>query len=48
VGVGRPSEEVHVEIAIVVAAVLVLVVIQLRRRGSKLQRPEDPRAGSSS
>ena len=29
------------DIAIVVAAVVILVVVQLRRRGSRLQRGED-------
>jgi hypothetical protein len=33
-----------VEIAIVLALVLVLAVVQVRRRASRLQRPEDPRA----
>jgi len=33
-----------VEIAIVAVVVVIFVVVQLRRRGSKLQRPEDPRS----
>jgi len=33
-----------VDIAIVVALVLVLAVVQVRRRASRLQRAEDPRA----
>jgi Tfp pilus assembly protein PilE len=33
-----------VEIVVVIVVVAVLAVIQLRRRGSKLQRAEDPRA----
>ncbi|MCB1039638.1 MAG: hypothetical protein R2701_09190 [Acidimicrobiales bacterium] len=32
------------EIAIVVAVVLVLAAVQVRRRGSRLQRADDPRA----
>jgi Tfp pilus assembly protein PilE len=36
-----------VEILIVVLVIAVLAIIQLRRRGSKLQRAEDPRAGRS-
>lgn len=32
------------EIAVVVAVVLVLALVQVRRRGSRLQRPDDPRA----
>ncbi len=35
------------EIAVVVAVVVVLALVQVRRRGSRLQRAEDPRAQSN-
>lgn len=38
------EEAVSMEIAVVVAVVLVLFVVQVRRRGSRLQRADDPRA----